>query len=121
MNWDYRKWKPRTRVIWVFIIGIASIIFFATKGHAEETVGEHLKEAVFDTVAAAAAFTGAAQQAATGNFVNGAMLAILGGREVINAYNEYRAAWDVYHSYDGTDDYDRNISPNEAAMDHGRD
>lgn len=38
MEWNYRKWSNRKRLIGLLIIFILSIFFFASRGHAEETM-----------------------------------------------------------------------------------
>jgi len=122
MEWDYSKWKPRTKIIWMIIVGIASFIFFANRGHAEETIGEHIQEAAFDVMAATVSFAGAAQCAASGNFVTGTMLMALGGRELGEAYKEIKCAWQIYNNtYDDPNRNDRDISPAESMIEHGRD
>lgn len=109
---DYRKWKPKTRVWWIVVIAIVSFIFFASRGHAEETIGDHIRDGVFDTLAATAAFAGAAQQAATGNFINGATLAVLGSKEAWEACGEFRAAWDLYYEGNSSDTNECYNEPN---------
>lgn len=98
MNWNYRKWTYKQRLLGLLIVAILAFFFFISRGHAEETAGDHLKEAVFDTLAASASFVAAAEQAATGNFVTGAVLTSLGVREGISAYYEYKAAYEIYYS-----------------------
>ena len=81
MNWNYRKWKAKTRIIGVLIIFIISLLLLVSKGYAEETVSGHIQEAVFDTLAGTVALAGAVEQAAIGNFVTGAALSVLASRE----------------------------------------
>jgi hypothetical protein len=121
MEWNYRKWSNRKRLIGLLIIFILSIFFFASRAHAEETIGGHIKEAVIDTLTATAAIVGAAEQSMTGNFVTGAILTTLAGNEIVKAYGEIRCAWDLYRSYDDPNRNDRDISPAESMMEHGRD
>lgn len=96
MEWNYRKWKPRTRVIGVFITFIIFFMLFIAKGHAEETVSGHIKEAVFDTLNGGVAMAAAAEAAATGNFMVGIALSAIASREFGKAYYEGQAAWDLY-------------------------
>jgi len=117
---DYRKWPVKYRLLALLIVFILSVFFFATKVHAEETVGDHVKEAVFDTLAGVVAVAGAAEQAVTGNLVTGAILSSLAAREFVEAYKETREAWNMYRSNDD-DRNDRDISPAEAKLEHGRD
>ncbi len=121
IEWNYRKWPLKYRYLIIIIAFILSTIFFATKGHAEETISGHITEDVFDTLAATAAFIGAAEQVATGNIVTGVILATLGGKEINNAYDEFKAAWYLYREPNNENDSDRDISPTEANWEHGRD
>lgn len=121
MQWNYRKWSNRKRLIGLLIIFILSIFFFASRGHAEETIGGHLKEAVIDTMAATVCIVGAVEQSATGNFVTGAILTTLAGNEIVKAYEEVKCAWHLYRDPNSENDRDRDISPTEANWEHGRD
>jgi hypothetical protein len=53
----------KKRLLILLVIFIFSIFFFASRAHAEERVSEHVKEAVFDTLASAAALEGNLKQA----------------------------------------------------------
>lgn len=142
MEWNYRKWRPAYRFIFLAIIVIVSSIIFANRLRAEETIGDHVKEAVFDTLSAGAITIAAAEAAASGNPVAGAILCSLASREVFNAYGEAKAAWELFDGkgfinevghqicesfdpwYKRNDDpnrNDRDISPAESMMEHGRD
>lgn len=66
-------------------------------------------------------FAGAVEAAAMGNFVTGAALSAIASREFGRAYFEVRAAWDLYQSYDDANRDDRDISPAESIIEHGRD
>lgn len=117
----YKQWPVQYRLLAVFFVFVVFLVLFASRGHAEEpkTVSELAKEAVIDGLAGTVSIAAAAEQAITGNFYTGAALAILGAHEVIKAYEEAREAWNLYCSRDN--DYDRNISPAESCMEHGRD
>jgi hypothetical protein len=48
MNWNYKTWSSRKQLIFYVILIIFFTFLFNHKVWAEETAGEHLKEAVFD-------------------------------------------------------------------------
>ncbi len=73
-------------MIGVLIVFIVFLTLFISKGHAEETVGQHIQEAVFDTLTGGLALAGAVEAAATGNFIVGAALSAVASREFGNAY-----------------------------------
>lgn len=121
MNWDCKTWPPRYRFIFLAVIVILSSIIFSRKGCAEETVGGHIQEAVFHTLSASAVGFAAAEAAVAGNPVLGSVLCSLATREIFCAYDHGKAAWDLYRSYDDPNRNDRDISPAESCMEHGRD
>ncbi|HEV7737068.1 MAG TPA: hypothetical protein VGO47_06830 [Chlamydiales bacterium] len=119
MNWNYKTWSPRKQLVFYVILIIFFVFLFNHKVWAEETVGEHLKEAVFDTLSGAAMTIAVIESTALGNPYSGAILSVLATREFLHAYQEAVAAWNMY--FDASDNDDRNISPMEAQMEHGRD
>jgi cytochrome c oxidase assembly factor CtaG len=74
MKLNYRKWKPRTRVIIVLITIVIFFVLGIAKGHAEETVSDHVKEAVYETLVGSVAAYGAVESAVMGNLGMGLAL-----------------------------------------------
>lgn len=89
------------------------------KAHAEETVGQHVQEAVYDVLSAAGLSIAAFEAAVVGGPVAGMIMCSLATRDAFHAYYEAKAAWDLY--FDPSYSNDRDISPNESSFDHGRD
>jgi len=122
MQWNANKWKNKTKFIALAILSIICAYYYIGKAFAEETVEDHLKAGVFDTLQAGVAFVGAAELAASGNFYAGAALTILGWKEAGEACKEFRSAWQIYNNtYDDPNRNDRDISPAESMIEHGRD
>jgi hypothetical protein len=121
MEWNPNKWSKRTKIIWMILVFLVAFFHSVNRAHAEETVGQHIKEAVYDVMSASIAVAGAAQSTATGNFVIGFMCVAVAGHEIGEAYYELKSAWDLYRSDDYESYLDRDISPNEANFEHGRD
>ena len=46
MEWNYRKWTSKQRLLGLLIVAILWFIFFVSRAHAEETVGDHIKHGV---------------------------------------------------------------------------
>lgn len=86
---------------------------------AEETVGEHVQEAVYDVLSAAGMSIAAFEATALGNPATGMILCSLATREVFQAFYEARAAWNIY--FDSSYSNEMDISPAESQIDHGRD
>ena len=112
MNWNCKKWPLRYRYLIILVTFVLGVIFFSTRGHAEETVGGHIKEGVFDTLAASAAAFGAMEFAATGNIGAGMILATLSAKEICSACDEFRCAWDLYYDRDQNHENDQMNEPN---------
>ena len=89
------------------------MIAFSRKAIAEETVGDHVKEAVYDTLSAAALTFAAAESTVTGNLIAGGILCTLATREIFSAYYEAQAAWNLYRDNDGIS-YEPTYEPNQV-------
>lgn len=118
---NYRQWPVKYRILSVFFVFILFFILFANRAHADElnTAGQLTKDAIIDGLAATVSIIAATEQAVTGNFYTGASLAIIGAHEAYKAYEEAKEAWHLYWNRDN--DSDRDVSPVESSLDHGRD
>ena len=119
MNWNYKTWSPRKQLIFYIIFTILAMMTICHKLGAEETVGQHVQEAFYDGLSAAGMTFAAVESTAMGNIPAAIILCGLATREVFLACHEIGVAWDIY--FDPSRDNDRDISPNEANMEHGND